>query len=188
MYRYAIVYPLAIVEGPVIMLASGFLLRLGLFAFWPIYLLLVAGDFTGDLVWYAVGFHGARPLIKKYGHFLSITEKNIESAERLFHAHQIKILFLSKITMGFGFALATLIAAGAAKIPFKKYFIVNLVGEFIWTGILVAAGYFLGQLYTLVDTSLRWAFIGAMILIIVSALYGFGKFMRKRFAANDIQT
>lgn len=177
-YRYPIAYPLALVEGPVVMLVSGFLVRLGFFDFWPIYLTLVAGDFTADIIWYFVGRHGARTLIEKYGRFLSITEENVERAERFFHDHQGKILFISKITMGFGFAIATLIAAGAARVPFKKYFTINFFGEFIWAGILMALGYFLGHLYTLVDQSLRWAFAIALVLVVIAALYGFGKFMR----------
>jgi len=180
-YGYLIAYPLAIVEGPVVMLLSGFLVRLHVLAFWPIYLVLIAGDLTGDVVWYWVGRRGARRIIEKYGHFLSLTEENVEKAERFFNDHQGKILFLSKITMGFGFAIATLVAAGVAKVPFKKYFAINFVGEFIWAGILMTLGYFLGNLYTLVNKSLQWAFIVAMVLIGFAAVYGFGKFMREKF-------
>lgn len=183
-YGYTIAYPLAIVEGPVVMLLSGFLVRLGLFSFVPLYLVLIAGDLTGDVIWYWVGRRGAEPLIRKYGRFLSLTTDNVEKAKRFFHDHQGKILFISKITMGFGFAIATLVAAGAAKVPFKKYFAINFFGEFIWAGILMGLGYFLGNLYTLVDKSLRWAFVIAMIIIGFGAVYGFGKFMRAKFKGS----
>ena len=183
-FRYPIAYPLTIVEGPVVMLLSGFLVRLGFFAFWPIYLVLIAGDLTGDIVWYWVGRSGARTIINKYGRFLNLTEENVDRAEKFFHEHQVKILFISKITMGFGFALATLVAAGAAKVPFKKYLTINFIGEFIWAGILVGAGYFLGNLYTLVDKSLRIAFVVAAIVFLGLVAYGFSKFMGKRFGAT----
>lgn len=187
-YRYPIAYPLAIIEGPVLMLASGFLVRLGFLEFWPIYLVLIAGDLTADALWYWIGHRGARPLIEKYGRFISVTEENVERAEKFFHNHQIKILFISKITMGFGFALATLIAAGAARVPFKKYLTVNFFGQFIWTGILMGAGYFLGHLYTVVDKGLRLAFAAAAFVIVAAAVYGFGKFMRKKFAEDVEKT
>ena len=179
-YRYPILYPLAIVEGPVVMMISGFLVRLDFFSFWPVYFLLVAGDLTGDILWYLLGRHGARSFIEKYGRFFSITEENVEKAEQFFNKHQGKILFISKITMGFGFALATLIAAGAAKVPFKKYLTINFLGQFVWTGVLMAVGYFLGNLYIMVDRSLRWAFIIALLVIAAFAAYGFGKFMRSQ--------
>ena len=180
-YRYAIAYPLAIVEGPVLMMVSGFLIHLGFFSFWPIYLLTSAGDLTGDVIWYKIGEHGARTIIDKYGRFVNLTQKNVERAEQFFHDHQGKILFISKITMGFGFALATLVAAGAVKIPFKKYMMINILGQFIWTGFLMGVGYFLGNLYTLVDKSLRLSFLGAVIVIVGLAGYGFSQYMRKKF-------
>ncbi len=179
-YRYPIAYPLAIVEGPVLMMISGFLVRVGFFEFWPIYFILMAGDLTGDIIWYHIGRHGARRFIERYGKFFSVTEQGVERAERFFHDHQAKILFISKITMGLGFALATLMAAGAARVPFKKYMLINFLGQFIWTGILMGIGFFLGHLYTLVDQSLRWAFVGALIVIASFIVYGFGKYVRGR--------
>ncbi len=183
-YGYIIAYPIGIAEGPVAMMLSGFLVRLGILSFWPIYLILSEGDLTGDVLWYMIGRHGARQLIQKLGRFFSVTEENLERGERLFQKHQGKILFISKITMGFGFALGTLMAAGAARVPFKKYMTINLLGQFIWTGFLFAVGYFLGHLYTLVDKSLRWAFIGGMIVFAALAAYGFARFMRQKVGSR----
>lgn len=181
-YRYVIAYPLAIVEGPIVMTVSGFLVRLGFFDFWPIYLIMVAGDLTGDVIWYFVGRHGGRPLIEKYGKYVSVTPENVERAEKFFNKHQGKILFISKLTTGFGFAIATLVAAGAARVSFKKYFVINFFGEFIWAGFLFAIGYFLGHIYTLVNKGLHWMFLVAAVVAILVALYGFTRFVRKYFA------
>jgi membrane protein DedA with SNARE-associated domain len=181
-YRYPIVFPLAIAEGPIVMLLSGLLVRIGFFEFWPIYLLLIAGDLTGDIVWYLVGRHGARSLIDKYGHFFNLDEKSIEFAEDFFHKNQTRILFISKLTMGFGFAIATLVAAGAARVPFKKYLIINILGGFVWTGILMAVGYFFGNFYLFLNKGIRWMFIVAMIILAGFAAYGFSRAMKKNFS------
>ena len=183
-YSYPIAYPLTIVEGPVVMMVSGFLIRLGLIRFWPIFPILMAGDLTGDVVWYKIGEHGARKIIDRWGHFLNLTQENVERAEKFFHEHQIKILFISKITMGFGFALATLVAAGATRVPFKKYILTNAIGQVFWTLFLIGIGYFLGNLYTLVNESFRWAFLAGAVIVLGFAAYGFSRFMRKRFGAE----
>ncbi|MCL4405027.1 MAG: DedA family protein [Patescibacteria group bacterium] len=181
-YRYPIAYPIAFIEGPMVMMISGFLVRIGFFAFLPIYLVLIAGDLTGDVVWYWVGRHGARKLVEKYGRFLSITEAGMEKAETFFRKHQGKIIFISKITMGFGFSLATILAAGAAKVPFKKYFLISLGGEFIWCGFLMGVGFFLGNLYTtVIGKDLKIAFIAAIAVIMGLVVYGAGRFINKRF-------
>jgi membrane protein DedA with SNARE-associated domain len=181
MYSYPIAYPLTIIEGPIVMLISGFLIRLGLLDFWPLYPILMAGDLTGDIVWYSIGRHGARKVIDRWGKFFNLTQENVERSEKFFHEHQVKILFISKITMGFGFALATLVAAGAVKVPFKKYILTNFLGQFIWTAFLVGIGYFLGNLYVVINNGLRWAFLGAAIVILGAAAYGISRFMKNRF-------
>lgn len=180
-YRYVLAFFLAIVEGPMVMVASGILLRLGFFYFWPIYLALMLGDFVADLGWYAVGFYGARKFADRWGKYLSLTPAAIRKLERLFKEHHDKILFISKITMGFGFALATLITAGMAKVPFKKYALYNFLGGFVWTAVLVSAGYFFGQLYTLLGKGFKVAFIIFLAVLVSGALYGAGKYFKGRF-------
>lgn len=96
--RYAVVFVLCIVEGPVVMLTSGFLLRLGQFQIVPLYFSLMLGDFAADLVWYAVGRFGAWPLINRFGKFFNITPEIIIKIEKRFKTYQNKILFISKIT------------------------------------------------------------------------------------------
>ena len=184
-YRYQIAYPLGIIHGPLVMFLSGILVRLGILEFWTIYFVLIGSDLTGDVVWYYVGRHGAATLIEKYGRFLGISRENLEGARGFFHGHQAKILFISKMTAGFGFAPAVLVAAGAAKVSFKRYMLINFFGEFIWAGFLIGMGYFWGHLYTLVDKSLRIAFITAVIIILGFALYGFSRFMKEKFVRKD---
>ena len=183
-YRYPIALPLAFVEGPIVMLVSGILIRSGFFDFWPIYLLLMAGDLIGDATWYWIGRRGGRTFIEKYGKFISVTNERIERVEKFFQNHHASILFIPKITMGFGFAIATLMAAGAARVNFRKYMIINFLGGFIWTGFLIGIGFFLGNFYITINKGLRWMFILAVIAIGLAAAYGFGRFMRRRFGGK----
>ncbi len=164
------------------MVACGFLLRLGVFSFWPIYLALMLGDFVADIIWYFVGYYGARKFADRWGKYFSITPEMLEKLEVLFHNHQSKILFISKITMGFGFALATLIAAGMAKVPLKKYALFNFLGGFVWTALLIGVGYFFGHLYTIIDKSFKVAFLVFVGCLLLVALYGSAKYFKNNVA------
>lgn len=177
-YRYLLVYVLALFEGPMVMVASGILLKLNFFYFWPIYFALMLGDFTADLVWYWAGYYGGRPFVGRFGKYFSLSPEILEKLEDFFHKHQDKILFLSKITMGFGFAVATLFTAGLARVPFKRYALFNLLGGFIWTGILLSLGYFFGNLYTTIGKGFRVAFIICLAAILLGALYGGGRYFK----------
>ncbi len=182
-YRYYLIIPLTLVEGPIVMVLCGFLWRLGQFDFLPLYVSLMTGDLLADIGWYFVGFYWGHPFIKKFGKFFSITDASLKRALNLFHKYHERILIISKLTMGLGFALVTLITAGMSKVPFRKYLIFNVVGEVIWTALLMTLGYFFGNLYYTVDKGFRWITIAGGVIILVAAIYGFGKFARKRFFA-----
>lgn len=179
-YRYLVIVPLIIIEGPIVMVVSGFLLRLGYFAFWPVYLVLLLGDLAGDFIWYGVGYYGARRLVRRYGHFLSLTDEVMDRIEEVFKKYQNKILFTSKVTMGLGFALVTLITAGAVRVPLKNYAAFNILGGFVWTSLLVALGYFFGNLYFLVDEAFRLIFLAALAAVFLIALYGFKRYIKQQ--------
>lgn len=179
-YRYALIIPLTIIEGPIVMVLCGFLLRFGTFDLIPLYGALTLADLIGDIGWYCVGKFGGLPFIRKFGHFFSITEKTLERTTELFHKHHNKILFISKITMGFGFALVTLVTAGIAKVPFKKYLLFNVSGQFIWTAVLLSVGYAFGNIYTSIDKGFRDVALVALIIIAIVIVYGLGKYISKR--------
>jgi membrane protein DedA with SNARE-associated domain len=183
-YRYLVVFVLAIVEGPMVMVASGILLKLNFFYFWPIYLSLMLGDFTADLGWYAIGRYGGIPFMERYGKYFSLTPDTLEKVEAFFKKHQDKILIISKITMGFGFAVATLFTAGLVKVNFKKYALFNFLGGFVWTGFLLAAGYFFGNLYAPLNTGFKVVFLVVLAVFILAVLYGGGRYFKKILLKN----
>jgi membrane protein DedA with SNARE-associated domain len=178
--RYAVVFVLCIVEGPVVMITSGFLYRLGQFSLLPLYFSMVGGDFVADLGWYAVGRFGAWPLIDRYGKYFNITPKIILRVEKRFKTYQNKILFISKITMGFGFALATLIVAGLLRVDFKKYALLNFLGGFIWTAFLIAIGYFFGNVYDVLAGPFKIIFVCFLVVGIIFGLRAINQYLIKK--------
>lgn len=185
-YRYIFMFFGAIFEGPILMVASGMFLKLNLLYFWPTYLCLMIGDFVADLSWYWVGYYGGNAFVFKWGKYFSLTPDVVEKLEVFFKKHQNKILFLSKITMGFGFAVATLFTAGLVKVSFKKYALFNLLGGFIWTGVLLTLGYFFGNLFIILNKGFRAAFVIFLVIVVVSALYGGGRYFKQLLLRNKL--
>lgn len=167
--KYILIFIGTIFEGPVVMMISGFLYGLGKFDFLPMYLALVFGDFVADILWYCVGRFGTRDVLFKYGHFLGITPEILAKVENKFNQYHEKILIISKLTMGMGFAFIVLIVAGIFKVPFKSYVILNLIGGFIWTAIIVALGYFLGNIFLMITGPMKIVFA---IFILTAFIFG----------------
>jgi len=180
-YKYPLVFLGTIVEGPIMMVASGLLFRLGNFNFIYLYITLLAGDLFADILWYGIGRKAAEPFLRRFGHIFGVTQGVFERMEGIFRRNDTKILFVSKITMGFGFAIATVMAAGAMRVPFKKFITFNILGGFIWTAMLISVGYFLGGFYGYIADGFQWAFIVAVSVVAIAALYGFISFVRRKY-------
>ncbi|MEI6304559.1 MAG: DedA family protein [Candidatus Taylorbacteria bacterium] len=174
---YFAIIVLACAEGPILSIFFGALIKIGAFPFLPVYAALMAGDLIGDIVWYEIGRHGASRFVYRFGKYFNLTPERIEKATKIFHKYHGKILIVSKVTNGFGLALVTLMVAGMVRIPFVKYLLINLVGQFFWTGILLASGYFLGDMYMKFDSIFGKVSVVVIFVIILLALNEYRKYI-----------
>lgn len=185
-HGYWFMFIVAVIEGPILGVVCGLLIRLGYFHFWPIYSILMAGDLVGDIIWYQIGRHGVHRFVKKFGHLFSLDVKNVAIIERTFKKHETKTLIISKITAGFGFSLLTLMTAGSIGIPFKKYMTINFLGQFFWSGFVITIGYFFGQFYQAIDQSFRIMSVVVFVAIFILVLYGIQKYAKSAVIHNKI--
>ena len=163
------------------MVASGFSIKLGVLSALPAFLVLFTGDLVGDALWYALGYHVGHRLIKRFGRYVGLDEPLFQKISGRFHHHQNKILFFSKITMGFGFALATLITAGISRVSFKKFIALNFLGGLVWISFLLFLGYTFGNFYLQLSDGLRITTVVMFVVLFLLAIKGFGGYMQKRF-------
>lgn len=182
---YIFVVFFAFAEGPFLSMIFGVLIKLSYFSFTPIYLALMLGDLIGDIFWYGIGYYYGYRFIKRFGKYFNITEGNIERIKVIFHKHKDPILFISKITNGFGFALATLMTAGMAKIPFRRYLAINVIGQLVWTGLLIGTGYFFGNLYLQINTITGRFFIIVLFVLCFSAFLRYKKHLEDKVQEPD---
>jgi membrane protein DedA with SNARE-associated domain len=183
-YRYAILVPIALIAGFPTGLAVGVVLKLGYLNFFLSYACIMLGELIGDVAWYWVGYRWGESFSKRYGRFVGLTPEHIDEAKRLFAHYDQRILVSSKLTTGFGFAIPILFTAGMTHMSFWRYMRANLGGQFIWSGGLIAAGYFFSDLYLNVsNVEDKVSTIGVAILFLL-ALFGFGRFAWKRLMRN----
>jgi membrane protein DedA with SNARE-associated domain len=185
-YRYIGIFFATIFEGPITMAAVGFLYKLGYFNPILAYIVMTLGDWVGDIGWYYLGYFGGTRFFSRFGKYVGVEEKTMEKVKGLFHRYHNKILFLNKITMGFGLSIYILTFAGISKISIKRFAILNLLGGFIWTAIMMTLGYFFGHLYLLISDNSKTGFIITVGILFAAALFGFSKFLRKEVLGNKI--
>ena len=80
-YSYLILFPLVVVEGPIVTIIAGFLVSLGFMDFIPTYLTIVSGDLVGDFVYYSAGRWWLNKTYKGVLNFFSIDMKIVRKLE-----------------------------------------------------------------------------------------------------------
>ena len=177
-YTYLIIAPAAMLLGPIVSLVAGVLLRLDAIALIPTCLALAAGELGADVLWYWTGRRYGDPFVRRFGRYFGITERSIASATDLFNKHHDIIIFTSKLTAGLGFAMVILFTAGLSKVPFRRYMMLNIAGQFLWTAGLLSIGYFLGHIYLKVENTFEKIALFALITLVLASLFGFSRYLR----------
>ena len=177
---YFIIIFTACIEGPILSILGGILIKLGYFPFAPLYIALMLGDIFGDTAWYFVGRRWGHAFIRRFGKYVSINETRVDQVMKIFHKYTHYVLIISKITNGFGLSLVTLLAAGMARIPFWKYLGLNIIGQFVWSGLLIGVGYFFSHMYLEIDSIIGKISIIGLFIVLIFLFMGFVKYMKGR--------
>ena len=166
-YKYWIFFPLALLEGPILALAAGFLISVGFFNPIPVFLLLFLSDAIRDTLYYYMGHFGkGMKFITRNAHRVGFTDARIIAVEKLWHRHTFKAVVLSKWALGLSTPL--LAFAGFSKVPVKKYFLYCIVVAGANYAFLLTLGYEFGQSYTIL---IRYVEYGGLIVAAGVALF-----------------
>lgn len=141
-YKYLVLFPAAILEGPIITIIVGSLCASGQMDFLTSYFIIVAGDLTGDSLYYSLGRFGRNKFISKWGHRIGLHEKRISHIDRHFLNHAGKTLILGKVS--FSMEVPIIIAAGIARFSYTRFMLYMVTGALPKTLMLLLIGYFFG--------------------------------------------
>ena len=141
-YGYAVLLPIAVVEGPGITIVAGAMVAAGELDAVTTFALLIAADLIGDAAYYAVGRFGHAPVMERIGRWLALTPERLVPLEQRFRDNDWKLLMIGKTQ-----ALGSLILyfAGVSRIPFLRFMGLNLAATVPKVLVFELAGFFLGE-------------------------------------------
>ena len=165
-YKYLILLPIAILEGPIAAIIVGFLSSSNIFNIFIVYGVLVSGDIIGDSFYYALGRMSGSSF-SKHGHHIGITNEKLENAKKYFADYHHKALIISKLAYGVG--VSGLVAAGVLKISYKKFIKTCAYIAFIQSAFLLSIGFIFGHAYLQIEKYLNIyaKIIGIVVLIFI---------------------
>jgi membrane protein DedA with SNARE-associated domain len=176
-WSYVILVLLVFVEGPAATLVAATMAASGILRADLVFFFSIMANFLADTFWYLVGYsanHGGRVLrfswLRRRWHV-------VESMEKALQGRAAKMYLLTKLSMGL-LTIPVLIASGLARVPWLRLLAVSVVVEPLWNGLLVVAGYRLGDSVAHMERGMRIGAIAGSVIVFVILLV----FYRRMFA------
>lgn len=154
---------------------AGFLVYSGQLEFTRTVVAGVSGGLLGSVIAYLVGYFGGQPFILKYGRYVFLSKRHVDTAQKWFDRYGIKATFFSRMLP----VVRTFISlpAGFAHVHFGKFVIYTLLGSIPWTILLLYAGMLLGENWQkLHEIGQTAGFIVVFGLLLIAVYY----YLRKR--------
>jgi membrane protein DedA with SNARE-associated domain len=180
-WSYVILVLLVFVEGPAATLVAATMAASGILRADLVFLFSVIANFLADAFWYLIGLsahHGGR--VMRVG-WLQRRWHLVESMEQALHGRAAKMYLLTKLSMGL-LTIPVLIASGLARVPWLRLLAVSLLVEPFWNGLLVLAGYRLGDSVAHMERGMRIAAIAGSVIVFFILLFFYRRMFSRLFA------
>jgi membrane protein DedA with SNARE-associated domain len=126
---------------------AGFLASQGTLSLPLVILMGALGNVIGSLVGYYIGSvleeKALLSLIKSYGKYLLISEKDYIQSEKWFKKYGNGIVFLARLMPGIRTFIS--LAAGMFEMEIKRFIFYTFLGCVLWSGVLTCIGFYLGK-------------------------------------------
>ena len=168
-FKYPLLFPIAVIEGPIVTVIAGFLVSLSKINVLAAFLIIITGDLFGDTLFYIFGRSGGRRLVKKWGTRFGATPERLKRLENHFKRHPARTLIMGKVAHGLGGFFLT--AAGLAKMNYGRFLFYNFIPTVFKTLLLLSVGYYFGSAYSQIskylDVTAAFFLLLSFLLVVI---------------------
>ncbi|MBA3789329.1 VTT domain-containing protein [Patescibacteria group bacterium] len=178
-YGYILLFPIGVIEGPVAAIVSGALVASEVLNAYTVFVILVAADITGDVLYYSLGRWGHVRFLERLSSRLGLTESRMKPLQSEFHKNDWKLILVGK-TQGLGAII--LYFAGVTHMRIERFLFWNFIGTLPKVGIFMAVGYLFGETLIRSQKYLDYFtfFIFGMGLLLLLGYWLFKRYMESK--------
>lgn len=180
-WSYVLLAVLVATEGPLSTLLGASAAAAGLLEWEWVLVATIIGNIVGDSLWYSVGYLGKMQWLYKYGRWFGVRPHHVQRLEREMRSHARKLIIFAKVA--YGLIVPTLVAAGMARVPWRKWFPVVFVVETLWSILLVWIGFHTAAFIQDFRQTLHVIGLG---LLVLAVLFIVMRFLRKRIDEQEL--
>lgn len=165
----------------IIMPFSGYLAYTGRFTLWGTGVAGATGCLVGSLVAYFIGIYGGRPFLERYGKYVLLSKRDLDTADRWFEKYGDWAIFFSRLLP----IVRTFISlpAGIARMRLGRFMIYTFLGSLPWCLALAYVGKVMGENWS----SLQGYFHRADLVIGIVIVLGIAYFLYRHLKPAKVQ-
>ena len=151
---------------------SGYLASTHVLEIIPVMIAGAAGDISGAIIAYLVGYYGGRPFLLRFGRLFFVRERELERADEWFARYGTRAVLVLKLLPGIR-AFGSF-PAGVTRMKIAPFLLYTMLGSVIWSILFSGIGYTLGRNWDLLGVYARpasFVLLGLVAVAIVAWLW-----------------
>lgn len=169
-YGLILLFPLAVIEGPIVTVIAAYLARLNYFSLTAVCIVVIIADLVGDLMFYAIGnwLVRSREEPPRWLARLGLNKTRLKLLIDNFEHRGGRTIIIGKLTHSA--SVVVLIAAGMAHMRLVSYLFYNTLATIPKSLFFVAIGYSFGHFAAQIDGWIAAVSLLLLILLIMGLL------------------
>ncbi len=164
-YGYFAILLGTFLEGETILILGGFVAHQGYLALPWVILAAFLGTFGGDQLYFYLGrIYGPKILTRRPS-----WKARAEKAQRLLERFQTLLIFLFRFL--YGLRSITPFVIGMSSVSKRRFFIINILGAFVWAAGVGSGGYLFGHALEILMGDLKRYETKILIFIVLAAAF-----------------
>lgn len=189
-YGYPILFVVVLLEslgipgpGQALLITAALLAAHGKLSISAVLATSIVGTTLGGLIGYWIGRKGGRALILRFGRYLRIGEPELDRLEGYFASYGLWFVLVARFLE----VLRQIqgIVAGTVEMPFRRFFVANLMGGILWSAVWGFGSFKLGRQIRNVDDLTDKAGLIVVVLGLGVLLVVVGIYMRHRWRGKS---
>ena len=165
-WSFPLLTALVIIEGRIVTLLAAVAASVGYMRLPLVMVCAIVGGVVADSLWYLLGYKNAKGSLLRYGRWLGLRRHHLEQLQAEMQVRGPRLLFVAKSLSVL--VIPALVAAGMARVPFRRWFPIVLVGELLWVTALAVIGFQATEVVRGVELGLHYLpLAGGLALLIV---------------------
>lgn len=170
LWAYILVVVMVAFEGEATILLAAGAASTGYLNPFGVLCAVTLGNVVSDVGWYALGYYSKIDWLVRHLRWLGVTADKVDVAKQIVKRDAIKLLIFSKLTNWI--TIPALVATGMATVPWKRWFPLIVISNFLIGASVMSLGYFAASSIMQIQSGLRYATLGfTLLFILVTMIY-----------------